>query len=151
MKIRNMYKDGEKVRKTDRLCKRLENGIEDIFDDMMLEGGVSIPTKRDCSFKVGEVRLSQEYVDKKGYNVSSFSGRRGRYLSWDQWVDLNDKVNDLFDINGVKADITSLGGKFVIREKDDGRQTERDWSGVKHENVGSMMNPVPRYRAWVPE
>jgi hypothetical protein len=96
------------------------------------------------------VRLSEEYLDTKGYNISSSTGRRGRILNWENWVEVNDTINDVMDKYNVSANASSLGGKFKIRQgtKRFGRD---DWEELETENVGSIMNPVYRTEAWQPE
>ena len=152
MKITDIYKDGNRVQKDDKLCNHLIDGIKKDLDDLMFKGNAKkMDRKNACSINVSNVRLSEEYIRKYGYNVSGWSGRRGRYLSWDNWVDLNGEVNELFDENGVRADIKSLGGKFIIRNVETGKKDESDWEKIKQENVGSMMRPLPRHKAWQPE
>jgi len=99
---------------------------------------------------VSDIRLSQEYINKYGHNVSPFSGRRGRYLGWDNWVQVNAIINKALDEAHISANVKSLGGKFRIRE---GRKrfTRSDWEGLSGENVGSMVRPVAREDAWYPE
>lgn len=90
------------------------------------------------------VRRIRVVPKKRGYNVSSLSGRKTRVLTWDEWVEINGIINNVLDKNKVKANIKSLGGKFVIRDKNTGRKSEEDWEHLKYENVGSQMNPIQR-------
>ena len=97
--------------------------------------------------KFGNVRLSDKYIKEQGYNLSPYTGRRGRILNWENWVQVNNKLNETFDRKGWSANIQSLGGKFRIRK---GKQafTEDDWEEFAYENVGSVMRPVTRREAW---
>ena len=99
------------------------------------------------SFNFSGVRLSSDWVGKHGYNISPYTGRRGRILGWQDWVRFNNTVNKVMDKYNISAKVSSLGGKFKIRE---GRlaMTEDDWEGLAEENVGSIMEPVSRRDAW---
>jgi hypothetical protein len=87
--------------------------------------------------------LTDEYVKKYGRNVNGYSGRRSRYLSWEDWVEFNDAVNDVLDENRISANAQSLAGQFVQRHGLT-RMTRDDWEGGYHRNVGSMINPISR-------
>ena len=100
--------------------------------------------------QLSDVRLSDEYVKEKGRNVSPFTGRRGRILGWENWVEVNDAINDVLDKKDISANVKSLGGLFIIREGKD-RKTESDWEERAYDNVGSIMAPVYRIDAWRPE
>jgi hypothetical protein len=73
------------------------------------------------------------------------TGRRGRTLNWDDWVEANGIVNEVLDKLGVSANVKSLGGRFRIRR---GFEAVKDWGEREYENVGSVMNPVSRREAW---
>jgi hypothetical protein len=103
-----------------------------------------------AGFEIRNIRLSDEYVKKHGRNFSPFTGRRGRILGWHNWVQVNNAVNDVLDRMDVGANIKSLHGKFKIRYGKH-RFTEGDWEDIGYENVGSMIEPVPRKEAWLPE
>lgn len=103
-----------------------------------------------CSFNISNIRLNQEYVDNKGRNVSPWSGRRGRILNWDNWVEVNNTINGVLDKYGLSANASSLHGKFKIREGTK-KYTENDWKSLGTENVGSEMQPVMRRDAWASE
>jgi hypothetical protein len=105
---------------------------------------------KGAGFEIRNIRLSDDYVKKYGYNFSSYTGRRGRILGWKNWVEVNNTVNNVFDKMHMGANIKSLGGKFRIRE---GKRkfTESDWEEHGYENVGSMISPVTRKQAWLPE
>jgi hypothetical protein len=106
--------------------------------------------KSVTAFMVSDIRLSQSYINRFGYNVSPWTGRRGRILGWDNWVEVNNLINAVFDNFVYSAKIDSLGGKFKIR---DGNRayTERDWDPIGWENAGSMMRPITRRDMWLPE
>ena len=100
---------------------------------------------------IRDIRLSQKYVDKYGYNLSPWTGRRGRILGWKNWVSVNNTINKVLDREGVSANVKSLGGKFKIR-KGKLSYTEQKWlNEAGYDNVGSVMNPVDRVDAWLPE
>jgi len=103
-----------------------------------------------AGFEIRNFRLSNDYVKKHGRNFSPYSGRRGRILGWQNWVQVNNTVNDVLDKMNVGANIKSLHGKFRIRQGTH-RFTENDWEGLAYENVGSMIRPVARKDAWLPE
>ena len=147
--IKNVKKDG-KFLPTGKECDLLAKEVKGVLDSLMYDAPVVIPTKNRCSIKVGNVTLSSDFIAKNGHNVNSFSGRRGRYLSWDQWIDLHNGISDLFDKKGLSASISTDAKKYVIRDEN-GRKSEEDWESAKHENAGSMSNPIPRYKLWLPE
>lgn len=99
--------------------------------------------RKGAGISLGQVRLNDERILERGYNVNQFSGRRGRYLTWDDWVEVNNAINQIFDDMKISANIKSLGGKFVIR-KGDKAYTEDDWEDLAYENVGSQMRPMQR-------
>jgi len=86
----------------------------------------------------------------RGYNVHARTGKRTRSLSWADWVEFNAVVNEVLDHFRVSANVSTLGGKFVIRR---GKKayTEDDWRDLKYENVGSMMQPMSREESIVHE
>ena len=88
--------------------------------------------------------------DIRGYNVHSSHGRRTRALSWSDWVEFNEIVNQVLDALGVSANVSTLGNKFIVRR---GKKayTEDDWRDLKYENVGSMMQPMSREEVIVHE
>jgi hypothetical protein len=99
---------------------------------------------------ISNVRLSDEYIKKHGYNVSPYTGKRGRVLGWKNWVSFNNTLNHVMNRHKISANARSLGGKFVIREGGVA-YTEDDWSHLAQENVGSIMRPITREEAWVSE
>lgn len=72
--------------------------------------------QEDNRIHLSDCRLSESYVEKHGYNLSPYTGRRGRILNWDNWVEVNNSINDILDEKKVSADISSLKGKFRLRE-----------------------------------
>jgi len=105
---------------------------------------------KGAGFEIRNIRLSDDYVKKHGYNFSPYTGRRGRILGWQNWVEVNNTANIILDKLHAGANIKSLGGKFRIRE---GKHafTESDWEDKGYENVGSMVEPITRKEAWQPE
>lgn len=96
------------------------------------------------------IRLSKSWIGKHGHNVSPYTGRRGSILGWSDWVRFNNTVNKVMDKFGMSANVSSLGGKFKIREGTKA-MTEKDWEGLGEENIGSIVSPVKRREAWVSE
>lgn len=99
---------------------------------------------------VSNIRLSSNYIRKYGRNLSPYTGRRGNVLGWDNWVHVNAIVNKALDEAHVSANVQTLSGKFRIRE---GKKkfTRKDWEQFAGENVGSVVHPVAREDAWLPE
>jgi hypothetical protein len=100
--------------------------------------------------ELGDVRLGDKKVAKEGYNVSPYTGRHGRILNWQNWVEVNNTINDVLDKTGTSANVSSLKGKFKIRRGNVG-VNEGEWESQGSENVGSMMRPVSRFEAWESE
>ena len=96
---------------------------------------------------MSNVRLGDKKIEMEGYNISPYTGRRGRILSWDNWVEVNNRINDVLDRHNVSANVNSLAGKFKIREGTK-RFGEADWNEEGYSNVGSVMSPVSRRDAW---
>jgi hypothetical protein len=105
---------------------------------------------KGAGFEIRNIRLSDGYVKKYGYNFSPYTGRRGRILGWQNWVEVNNTANIILDKLHAGANIKSLGGKFKIRIGTTAL-TESDWEEKGYENVGSMVEPVTRKEAWQPE
>ncbi len=84
--------------------------------------------------------------DITGYNISQL-GKRGRILNWDDWVKVNNIVNKQLDRTEISANVSSLGGKFQIRQ---GKlsMTATDWDDIADENIGSAVSPIRRREAW---
>lgn len=98
------------------------------------------------SFKLREVRNKPEI---RGWRYSKWSeywnkkARKARFLSWNDWVIVNNALNNIMDRLGISCNIQSLGGKFVIR-KGFNAKGESEWHHLRFENVGSQMYPVTR-------
>ena len=124
----------------------------------LLDRGIACDVGRrtGSSIDITGCRLSQEYIDEYGYNLSPYAEmfggklRRGRILGWEDWVEVNDAINDVLDEQDVSANVQSLGGKFKIRRGRD-RMRRDDWEDLAYENVGSMMHPISREDAWMSE
>jgi len=59
------------------------------------------------SIKFSTVRLSSEYIREKGYNYNLHSGRQGRCLNWNNWLEVDDCLNRLRDSLGVSFNVIS--------------------------------------------
>ena len=103
-----------------------------------------------CSTRITGIRLSENKIKRDGYNISPYTGRRGRVLGWENWVEVNNAINNVFDKFKLSGNISSLGGQFVIREGSK-KFTEDDWEKKGYENVGSVISPVKRMDAWYSE
>lgn len=101
------------------------------------------------SVNISNVRLDTARHGKNVYYTDRGS-RRGNILGWYDWVAFNNTVNDVLDLLGVTAKVTSLNGQFVVRDAS-GRKFSRDWAHLKYRNVGSMMFPVEAAIQWSPE
>lgn len=99
-----------------------------------------INKKGKSGFSISDIRLSEAYVKKYGRNVNDFSGIRGRYLGWDNWVEVNNLINKVVDKFHAEAKVDSLGGKFKIREGKR-RYTEDDWEDIKYERGMNVWKP----------
>lgn len=116
-----------------KLAKEIDSSLE--------KQGIScfVSTPTSSSIKLQNCRLTDEYVRENGYNISPYSGRRGRVISWDNWVTVNNTINKVLDSHNVSANASSLHGLFQIR---DGEKafTEKDWE-----------SPIRRREAWASE
>lgn len=99
-------------------------------------------TLQGKAVNVGQIRLASGHNEQVASTKSGF--RKTNALSWDDWVNVNRLLNKSVDQAHGEANISSLHGKFKIRE---GKHefTEADWEDLKYENVGSQMNPITRY------
>jgi len=104
----------------------------------------------NAGIDLANFRLSDAYVSKYGYNISPYTGHRGRVLGWYNWVQVNNTINRILDRMNVSANVHSLHGKFKVRE---GKWSfnEEDWEEFANENIGSIVRPVARRDAWLPE
>ena len=154
--IKKMTKKEKKKKKIDYYKissisdkSKLQDIQQEINRRLKEKGYSTFVSVDDSSISLSDIRISEERVQEQGHNLQyspyTKSGkRRTRALSRDDWVDVNDTVNDVLDSLGIKANVKSLGGKFNIRDKYEGRRTEQDWNPLATENVGSMMNPITR-------
>jgi len=127
--------------------EQVANGIRNSFTKLGYKANISVD---GVAVQVQNVRLSDEWVEKYGRNVNSWSGRRGRYLGWENWVQVNNTINRVMDRLHASGNAQSLGGKFKIREGNR-KFTRDDWDDLAYENIGSMVNPVYRKDQYLPE
>jgi len=87
--------------------------------------------KADIYNDKGQIRLKNIRMEKsinvRDAEYTKSGIRKTNALSWDDWVKVNDSVNDVLDKNDINATVSSLGGKFKIRNKSTGRFSEDDW------------------------
>lgn len=95
------------------------------------------------SFEIKDVRITSRIIFMRGYNINT-RGRRGRYLTWEDWEKVNNAVNDYFDRYRLSATIGSLGGTIKIRKKKE-RFGEDDWTEVRYRTQYGMFDN------WSPE
>lgn len=127
----------------DVIIDRLENTIKNLGYDVTVEPA-------DAKIMISDVRLSDKWIAERGYNISPYTGRRGRILGWKNWVKVNNTINKVLDELDVSANVRSLHGMFMVRE---GKKkfTEDDWEERAYDNVGSVIHPVMRKDAWLSE
>jgi len=133
---------------------KLQELQRDINERLKEKGyNVFVSIKDDGSINLSDLHISEKRIQEKGHNIQQklqfgegkeTKYKRTRALSWDDWVEVNDTVNDILDEHSIKANVKSLGGKFDIRDKTEGRRTETDWTNLQEENVGSIMYPITR-------
>jgi hypothetical protein len=124
--------------------------IDELNKDFKNKGYQAYVSSTNGAVSISGIRLSDEYVKKYGYNRSPYTGRRGKVLGWQNWVEVNNTINNVLDRLGASANASSLHGRFKIREGNK-RFTEMDWENLAYENVGSVYQPVYRKDAWLPE
>jgi hypothetical protein len=113
-----------------RLTKLLLKAGFDAYVD--IKGG-KISGNR-CSFKI--------IPSKVCYNVTVYSNgktRRCRTPRWEQRVQFNNIVNDVFDYFNIQAKIVS--GAFLVRDID-GSKNENDWLDQVY-SMPSYMHLMP--------
>jgi len=144
MEIRKIRKfDGSKLNSNE--LSELSKDIYYTIRELGFDCEVSIENK--SFIRISNVRLRPEYW---GYNISPYSGRRGRILNYQQWGLINHALNALFDKYWLRAKIVSLNGKFIIRD-DLMKFGFQNWEDVEYENIGSNFRPIYRVEAWQPE
>ena len=100
----------------------------------------------------GSARVRPTYVSfavelettKVGHNIHigyDYKEKRINKLGWDDWVYVNNLVNNVLDEMSVSANVQTLKGRFVIRRGTQ-RFSEHDWEEERSTNVGSVMQPV---------
>lgn len=106
------------------------------------------------------IRISNVRLDKTvwGLNVSPYQEVMGfrtpfknqPILNYWQWGIVNVAINVILDVFNVSANVRSLNGLFVIREKTE-KKDFYDWSIREDDNIGSFVYPIMRYEAWKPK
>lgn len=136
MEITNLRdSSGNRIRGGSETCEQILRGLRRILVGLMFDGNVSSRGPLACSFDILNVHISSEYARICGTNINE-RGRHGSFLNWDNWVDLNNAVNDLFDEMHLKANITSNGRTFIVRTLERGRMTEREWQSARGRSSG---------------
>lgn len=128
---------------------KVADAIKSKLNRLGITGSVSIPSR--SAVHIGDIRLQQP---KNVHMVMYLSGytkspKLTHVLGWDDWVHVNNAINDVIDSFRASANIKSLGGKFRIRTGTK-KFTEEDWDALRYENVGSMVHPVTREEAILP-
>ncbi len=102
--------------------------------------------------RAGSVNIRPTYIsftveietEKVGHNIHigyDYKEKRINKLGWDDWVYVNNLVNNILDEMNVSANVQTLKGQFVIRRGTQ-RFSEDDWEDQKYRNVGSVVQPV---------
>lgn len=86
---------------------------------------------------------TSQFRHTESVNRFTQTGRKTNVLSWDDWVKVNNAMNESMNKFGISGNVSTLGGKFRVREGTDAK-TEEDWEHLADENVGSVVEPVPR-------
>jgi len=125
--------------------KHMDTLVRVIERKLKLKGySAYVEKKNKCRIYIaGSILLTDNFKAKFGRNLNEFSGRKSSHLSWDNYLVVNQTLNELLDAYGISANITSLKGKFVIR-RGMTTYTDSDWELLRWENVGSWMQPVRR-------
>ena len=149
MYIRNVRSGstGERIEQRGSECDQLRTELQSSLRNMGYQSSTKFKMGSACTFYITDIRLNEEYIKEKGYNISPYTGRRGRILGWRNWVEVNNEINRVMDTQDINASVSSLGDKFKVREGSRAF-TEDDWDDLAWENVGSMMRPVSRVDAW---
>jgi len=121
----------------------------EIYD--AVESGLSkIGMKANLSTKTSTAVDVRNIRNKDSHNVmvrNELAGygksRRTSALSWNEWIKVNNTINDILDSFNASANVHSLGGKFRIRQGMK-RYTPDDWESLGEENVGSQVSPISR-------
>ena len=137
-----------KIRMNDKtISEETLNLISQQIETVLKDLGFNVTVSKINSSKL---RLSEIRTDKKVwyYNESPYTQRRGTVLNFNQWILVNYAINSIFDKYNLSANISSLNGKFKIRDNDK-VYTVYSWESLGNENIGSMINPVNRRSAWI--
>lgn len=145
MDVRKVYSPDHK-RLSESECNNLYSAVGKKLADLGYDYNIESVTHK-CSFRVTNIRLADKKLQEDGYNISPYTGRRGRVLNWDNWVEVNNAINEVFDEKKMAGKISSLNNQFKIR---DGKTafTEDEWEEKAYGNVGSQISPVYRKDAW---
>lgn len=110
----------------------------------------SLGMKANVSTKTSTSVDVRNIINRESHNVMPYSERAGygksrrtSTLTWNEWIAVNNAINDVLDRHHASANVHSLGGKFRIRQGNK-RYTAEDWDDIGDENVGSQVNPVRR-------
>ena len=101
------------------------------------------------------MRLSDIRLNKAvwGTNKSPYSSKTPfcyrTVLNYWQWGIVNTAINTVLDVFSVSANVRSLNGLFVIRERME-KMDFYDWSTREYDNIGSIFHPIIRCEAWCP-
>lgn len=83
-----------------------------------------------CKVRGNSLRNIRIDPSIKGYTYNARSGKRGRYPSWEDWVEFNETVNRWLDHWSIKCVVKTFppvgGGAMIVRDLD-GAKTEEDW------------------------
>lgn len=126
--------------------REIQDAVSATLNSLDMKANLS--SRTSTSVDVRNIRNKEShnvmpYSEQMGYGKS----RRTNTLTWDEWVKVNNAINDALDRHHASANVHSLGGKFKIRHGQK-RYTAEDWDSLGEENVGSMVNPVRR-KDWV--
>lgn len=104
-----------------------------------------VDAPNSTSIKLSGCRLDRAYMKTYGYNISPYTGHRGSVLGWEDWKEVGTAVNAALDNRRAEANVTTLGGVYVVRS---GKAKNVK---IPVRNVGSVINPVSSTDAWQSE
>lgn len=107
------------------IIKQRAQGRGFITDTEQLTGSAIKIGLHMSSFRIDTNMLQHNARIGRFYDKSPKGYKRTDVPTWDQRVEFNDMVNDVFDKYGYVALIKS--GCFTIRDKKRGRHDEQDW------------------------
>jgi hypothetical protein len=133
-----------------RLTKRIwgtdKKGYRKVIETLPLKS-ISIGMGFSC-FRI--IPKIHEYNGRMGHYIDSPKGyTRTTVPTWDQRVEFNDLINDIFDAWKLSARIKS--GPYLVRSRQTGRRDESDWSsedptGMQGDAVNGMGQVLSRIR-----